>query len=131
MRDYLCDNFVYDDVQLHTQFIISRPLLLKVVEAICCIDSNYVQEPMQLVYLDCQGIEQTLHSCRSPPETEVLLFSSSGLSSIKKCTGAIRMIGYDVLYNSIYDHTRATKNTIFENLKWFVMVISVVFEIST
>ena len=39
MRDYFCDNHVYDDDQFRTRFRMSRRLFLKVVEAICAFDS--------------------------------------------------------------------------------------------
>ena len=44
MKIYFCDNFVYDDVQFHTRFRISRQLFLKVVDAICAFDSYFVQK---------------------------------------------------------------------------------------
>ena len=53
MRDYFCDNHVYNDVQFRTRFRISKRLFLKVVEAICAYDSYFDIKLMLLVYLAC------------------------------------------------------------------------------
>ena len=42
MRDYFCDNFVYDNVQFRTRFRISKRLFLKVVETIGAFNSYFV-----------------------------------------------------------------------------------------
>jgi hypothetical protein len=102
MRDYFCDNPVYDDVQFRTRFRMSRRLFLKVVEAICAFDSYFVQKP------DATG--------------------TLGLSSIQKCIAAIRMIGYGVPSDATDEYTRAAKSTAMESMKRFVRAIRGVFE---
>jgi hypothetical protein len=102
MRDYFCDNHVYDDVQFRTRFRMSRRLFVKVIEVICAFDSYFVQKA------DATG--------------------TFGLSSIQKCIVAIRIIGYGVPSDATDEYTRAVKSTAMENMKWFVRAIRGVFE---
>ena len=102
MRDHFCDNLMYNDVQFRTRFRMSKQLFLKVVEAICASDSYFVQKA------DTTG--------------------TLGLSSIQKCLGAIRMLGYGVPSDATDEYTRAAKSTAMESMKRFVRAIRVVYE---
>ena len=82
MRDYFCDNRVYDDVQFRTWFKMSRRLFFKVIETICAFNSYFVQK------VDATG--------------------TLGLSSIQQCIAAIRIIGYGVPSDTTDEYTRAT-----------------------
>ena len=102
MKDYFCDNHVYDDVHFRTRFRMSKRLFLKVVETICAYDSYFVQK------VDATG--------------------TLGLSNIQKCVAAIRMIGYGVPFDVTVEYTKAAKNTTMKSMKRFVRVIRVVYE---
>ena len=102
MRDYFCDNHIYDDVQFRTRFTMSKRLFLKVVKAICAYDSYFVQK------VDATG--------------------TLGLSSIQKYVVVIRMIEYSVRSDATNEYTREAKNTAMESIKRFVTVIRVVYD---
>ena len=102
MKDYFCDNPVYDDVQFRTRFRMSRRLFFKVVEAVCAFDSYFVQK-----------VDAT---------------DTLGLSNIQKCIVAIRMIGYSVPSNTTEEYPKMAKSTAMESMKRFVRVIRGVYE---
>ena len=102
MRDYFCDNHVYNDVQFRTRFRMSKRLFLKVVETICAYDSYFDKK------IDAIGVLSLL--------------------SIQKCVAAIRMIGYGTPSDATDEYTKTAKNTAVENMKRFVRVIRIIYE---
>lgn len=90
MRDYFCDNPIYDDVQFRTCFKMSRRLFLKVIGAVFA----YVSYIIERFNVAC----------------------ALRLSSIQKCVAANHILGYDVLSNATDAYTRAPKSVAMESM---------------
>ena len=102
IRDYFCNNPVYDDVlNLHMVQNV-KMIILKFVKKYVHLILILYKKLMQLVYLVGQ--------------------------ISKKCVVAIHMIGYGVPFDAIDEYTRATKGTTMESMERFMKAIRAVYE---
>ncbi|CAK8577217.1 unnamed protein product [Lathyrus sativus] len=101
-NDYFSKNPVYTDVQFRRRFRMHRHVFLRIVDAIDNYDEYFQMR------IDAIG--------------------KMGLSSLQKCTVAIRMLAYGSPVDVVDEYVRIGESTSTECLQSFVKGVNVVFE---
>lgn len=100
--DYFSATPVYDDNAFRRRYRMRRGLFLRILDAVCARDSYFVQRR------DAAGV--------------------LGLSSIQKCTAALRMLVYGAAADATDEYCRLGESTAFEAMKRFVKCVRSSFE---
>jgi hypothetical protein len=101
-HDYFSDDPTYDFVKFRRRFRMRRELFLSIVDRVCAYDQWFVQRP------DAAG--------------------RMGLSSLQKCTAAVRMLAYGVAADATDEYIRLGASTSDEALRHFCIAIRGCFE---
>jgi hypothetical protein len=101
-RDYFADEPVFGPELFRRRYRMSRELFLRIMEEVCAHDSFFVQK------CDAAGV--------------------MGLSSIQKCTAALRMLAYGISADGTDEYCRLGESTAMLSLKRFVVAVRAVFE---
>jgi hypothetical protein len=99
-RDYFSDNPTYDSAKFCRRFRMRRELFMSIVDRVCAFDPWFVQRP------DALG--------------------RMGLSSLQKCTAAVRMLVYGVAADGTDKYVRLGASTAHEALVVSVLPFEVV-----
>ena len=102
VRDYFSPTLVFDNVKFRRRFRMRRELFLRIVDSVVAFDSYFVQKRDGLGRL--------------------------GLSSLQKCTAAIRMLAYGVATDTTDEYCRLGESIATEAMQRFVNAIRHCFE---
>ena len=102
VRDYFASTPVFDNVKFRRRFRMRRELFVRIVDSVTAFDSYFVQKRDGLGRL--------------------------GLSSLHKCTAAIRMLAYGVVADATDKYCRLGESTATEAMRRFVNAIRHCFE---
>ena len=100
-HDYFADEPVYDDQLFRHRYRMRRQLFLRLVDGVSHFDPWFLQAP------DATG--------------------RLGLSTLQKCTAAIRMLAYGVPADACDEYVRLGESTVLEAMKHWVAVIHACF----
>jgi hypothetical protein len=101
-RDYFAQDATFDALKFHRRFRMRRELFLHIVQKVCAFDPWFVQK--------CNGLGRL------------------GLSSLQKCTAAIRMLAYGIPADATDEYCRTGESTAIEAMKRFTVAIRGCFE---
>jgi hypothetical protein len=96
-QDYFAEDPIYDAMKFRRRFRMRRELFLYIVEQVCTFDPWFVQK--------CDALGRL------------------GLSSLQKCTAAIRMLAYGIPADGTDEYCRTGESTALEAMKRFVVAI--------
>jgi hypothetical protein len=96
-RDYFSDNPTYDFVKFRRRFHMRRELFLSIVDRVCAYDQWFVQRPDAVGWM--------------------------GLSSLRKCTAALRMLAYGIAADVTDEYVRLGASTASKALCHFCVAI--------
>jgi hypothetical protein len=102
MADYFCECPIYDVLFFRPRFRMHRQVFVRIVDAVTEQDPYFVQRP------DAVG--------------------ALGLSSLQKCTAAMRMLTYSTSADSLDEYCRLVESTALELLLRFVRAVRTCFE---
>ena len=102
VRDYFAPTPVFDHVKFRRRFRMRRELFMRIADSVTAFDSYFVQKRDGLGRL--------------------------GLSSLQKCTAAIRMLAYGVAADATDEYCRIGESTATEAMRRFVNAICHCFE---
>ncbi|XP_074355634.1 uncharacterized protein LOC141695274 [Apium graveolens] len=105
VNDYFSLNPVYPENIFRRRFRMGRHAFLRIVDVVSNFDPYFQQR------IDVVG--------------------RKGLSPLKKCTAAMRMLAYGVSANAVDDYVRIGENTAVECLKKFVSAVYAIFEVAS
>jgi hypothetical protein len=95
--DYFVEDSTFDALKFLRRFRMRRELFLNIVQEVCAFNSWFVQK--------YDGVGRL------------------GLSSLQKCTAAMRMLTYRVPANATDEYYRTCKSTTIEAMKCFTVAI--------
>jgi hypothetical protein len=101
-QDYFAENPTYDALKFRRRFRMRRDLFLHIVEQVCAFDPWFIQKR------DAAG--------------------RPGLSSLQKCTAAIRMLAYGIPADATDEYCRTGESTAIEAMKRFTVAVRGCFE---
>jgi hypothetical protein len=101
-RDYFAEDCTFDALKFRRRFRMRRDLFLHIVEKVCAFDPWFIQK--------CDGVGRL------------------GLSSLQKCTAAIRMLAYGIPADATDEYCRTGESTAIEAMKRFTVAIRGCFE---
>jgi hypothetical protein len=101
-QDYFAENPTFDAMKFRRRYRMRRELFLCLVDAVCCFDPWFVQKRDALGRL--------------------------GLSSLQKCTAALRTLAYGVPADACDEYCRLGESTALEAMKRWVVAVRGVFE---
>jgi hypothetical protein len=102
MKDYFGENPVYPPHIFRRRFRMQRCLFLRIMHEVCAYDSYFVQKRNAASVL--------------------------GLSSVQKCTAALRLLAYGTSGNAVDEYCRLSESTAMEAMRRFVLAIRTCFE---
>ena len=92
-QDYFSENPTYGNADFERRFRMPREMFYRVMDHVALYDDYFIQRP------DCTG--------------------RMGLSTLQKCTAAIRMLAYGYCADSLDEYCRIAESTALETLKRF------------
>jgi hypothetical protein len=101
-RDYFAEDSTFDALKFRRRFKMRRELFLYIVQEVCAFDPWFVQK--------CDGVDRL------------------GLSSLQKCTAAMRMLAYGIPIDATDEYCRTGESTTIEAMKRFTIAIRGCFE---
>jgi hypothetical protein len=102
LKDYFGENPVYPPHIFRRRFRMQRSLFLRIMHEVCAYDSYFVQKR------NAAGV--------------------LGLSSVQKCTAALRLLAYGTSGDAVDEYCRLSESTAMEAMRRFVLAIRACFE---
>jgi hypothetical protein len=101
-RDYFAEDCTFDALKFRRRFRMRKDLFVYIVQEVCAFEPWFIQK--------CDGVGRL------------------GLSSLQKCTAAIRMLAYGIPADATDEYCRTGESTAIEAMKRFTVAIRACFE---